>query len=70
MTVHQLADRVGSTRQGVSVHVNGAQLPTLRTMLRYARVLGVSIGWLVGEDEIQAPTAPASGAGSREHAPT
>ena len=50
------ARRCGVSRNAIRQHRAGGQLPSLRILLRYARSLGVSVGWLVGEDEVRGPS--------------
>jgi transcriptional regulator with XRE-family HTH domain len=46
-----LADRLGVSFQQVQKYERGANRVAASTLLAAARALGVTIGWLVGEDE-------------------
>ena len=52
-TQSQLSEVVGISQGTISAYLNDQKSPTIDTAKNIATALGVSIGWLCGETEIQ-----------------
>lgn len=55
MGLKELREAVGISQSAMSHYSTGATIPALDVADRIAKVLGVSLDWLCGKDEISAP---------------
>ncbi len=53
-----LGEQLGVSRQAIYKWESGAALPEIEKLVALSRIFSVSVGWLLGVDEEQAPTPP------------
>lgn len=61
LSQEQLADRLGVTRQSVSKWESGAAMPELGKLIALSELFGVSIDYLVKEENVSDPLAEGQG---------